>query len=316
MKRCLYCYQLLEESETDFHASCSKKFFGKPKPPLLPYTEAEMEELATQIIRSRITVTGVQPKLSLDIIKGETKSEAERLTIVGLWGGYILKPTTTTYPQLPEVEDLTLHLARIAGIETVPHSLIRLQSGNLAYITKRIDRVKKMKLHMEDMCQLTERMTEDKYHGSYEQIGKTILKYSVNPGLDLVNFFEQVLFSFLTGNADMHLKNFSLIDKPQLGYTLTPAYDMVSTVLVVPDDKEEMALTLNGRKRKIERRDFIAAFNALKITDKVQDNLFKKFEAAIPKWNDMIDISFLTDEMKNNYKELITQKNQQLTTKQ
>ncbi len=109
---------------------------------------------------------------------------------------------------MPEVEDLTMHLAKIARIKTVPHTLIRLQSGDLAYLTKRIDRVKKAKLHMEDMCQLTERLTEDKYHGSYEQIGKAIQKYSATPGLDLIILFEVVLFSFLTGNADMHLKNF------------------------------------------------------------------------------------------------------------
>lgn len=118
-----------------------------------------------------------------------------------------MKPATKQYPHLPEVEDLTMHLAELCGIATVPHALIRLQNGSLAYITKRIDRAKKTKLHMEDMCQLTERLTEDKYKGSYEQIAKAILKYSENPGLDLINFFEQVIFSFLTGNADMHLKN-------------------------------------------------------------------------------------------------------------
>ncbi|WP_428657670.1 HipA domain-containing protein [Runella sp.] len=153
MKRCLYCYQFLGADETDFHASCSKKIFGRSTPPELPYTENQMEELATQVIRSQMTVTGVQPKLSLEIVSGEKKKEAQRFTIVGLWGGYILKPPTPHYPQLPEVEDLTMHLAKIAGIRTIPHSLIRLQSGSLAYITKRIDRVKKNKLPMEDMCQ-------------------------------------------------------------------------------------------------------------------------------------------------------------------
>jgi serine/threonine-protein kinase HipA len=148
---------------------------------------------------------------------------------------------------LPEIEDLTMHLTTLAGIKTVPHSLIRLKSGNLAYITKRIDRNKKKKIHMEDMCQLTERLTEDKCHGSYEQIAKAVLKYSVNPGLDVINFYEQVVFSYLTGNADMHLKNFSLIDRPEMGYTLSEAYDMVTTALVNPADKEDLALTLNAK---------------------------------------------------------------------
>ena len=145
---------------------------------------------------------------------------------------------------------------------------------------------------MEDMCQLTERLTEDKYHGSYEQIAKAIMKYSVNPGLDLVNFFEQLLFSFLTGNADMHLKNFSLINEPGAGYTLTSAYDMVSTALVNPKDDEELALTLNGKKRKINRNDFIACFNKMKLEIKQQENIFKKMEKAKKNWFNFIDISF------------------------
>jgi serine/threonine-protein kinase HipA len=134
---------------------------------------------------------------------------------------------------LPELEDLTMHLASVSGIETLLHSLIRLSSGSLAYITKRIDRPAKGKFHMEDMCQLTERLTEHKYKGSYEQIGRAILKYSSNPVLDVVNFFEQLVFSYLTGNADMHLKNFSLIKKPEVGWSLSSAYDLVPTALVV-----------------------------------------------------------------------------------
>lgn len=308
MKRCLYCYLPLIENETDFHTACSKKIFGQANPPELPYTEAQMEELAKQVVRSRITVPGVQPKISLDLSPSKSKNEPKRFTIVGLWGGYILKPPTKNYPQLPEVEDLTMHLAEIAKIKTVPHSLIRLKSGSLAYITKRIDRIKKTKLHMEDMCQLTERLTEEKYNGSYEQIAKAISKYSVYPGLETVNFFEQLVFSFLTGNANMHLKNFSLIRMNHLnnsGYVLSPAYDMAATVLVNPDDKEELALTLNGKKKNIKRNDFITAFNNSKLETKQQENIFKKMETAKVKLMEFIDISFLNNEYKKSYKDLI-----------
>ena len=310
--RCLYCYHQLNSGEKDFHSACSKKIFGKTTAPELPYTESQMNELATEIIRSQISVTGVQPKLSLEITKGKSKNDPERFTIVGLWGGYILKPPTSRYKFLPEVEDLTMHLASIASIITVPHSLIRLQSGNFAYITKRIDRNKGEKIHMEDMCQLTERQTEHKYQGSYEQIGKTISKYSVHPGLDLVNYFEQVLFSFLTGNADMHLKNFSLINQPGIGYTLAHAYDMVATALINPADNEDLALTLNGRKHKIKKSDFVSVFSSFGFDKKVQENIFKKFETAIPKWMEFIDISFLNKEMKSQYKKLINKKHKQL----
>lgn len=305
MKRCLYCYGLLENNEADFHSACSKKIFGQVIPPEVNYLESQMEELALQVVRSHMAVTGVQPKISLGLSPGADKHEPKRLTIVGLWGGYILKPPTQQYKQLPEVEDITMHLADIAKIRVVPHSLIRLKSGNLAYLTKRIDRDKKNKLHMEDMCQLTERLTEDKYHGSYEQIAKAILKYSANPGLDVINFFEHVLFSFLTGNADMHLKNFSLIRQPGIGNVLSPAYDMVATALVNPADLEDMALTLNGKKKNLNRNDFKTAFTSLNLDTKQQGNIFKKMEKSKDRWIEFIDISFLSTEFKSSYKNII-----------
>ncbi len=311
VNRCLYCYMPLPEGQTDFHPACSRKIFGTSTVPILPYTEGQMDTLALQVVQSQMTVTGVQPKLSLDI-DDENKTGLKRFTIVGLWGGYILKPPTHNYPHLPEVEDLTMHLAAIANLNTVPHSLIRLQTGSLAYITKRIDRNKKNKLHMEDMCQLTERLTEDKYQGSYEQVAKAILRYSVNPVLDTINFFEQVLFSFFTGNADMHLKNFSLINLPGIGYQLSPAYDMVATALVNPADDEDLALTLNGKKKKISKSDFTAAFSTLKLDVRQQENIFKRINKAIPQWIAFIDNSFLNEEMKFAYKELIITRQQRL----
>jgi len=302
---CLYCYKPLKENQVDFHPTCSKKIFNTKVVPVLDYSEDQMLELANQVIKSQIAVTGVQPKLSLEIAKNPDNNKERRFTIVGLWGGYILKPPTKQFANLPELEDLTMNLASISKINTVPHSLIRLNNGKLAYITKRIDRENGNKIHMEDMCQLTERLTEYKYKGSYEQIGKAILKYSSNPGLDLINFFEQVVFSFLTGNADMHLKNFSLINNPHLGYVLTPGYDMLSTALVMPEDDEDLALTLNAKKKKLKRKDFLSAFNLFEIPEKTQNNIFVKFERSIPSWFKTIEISFLPTEMKEAYKQLI-----------
>ena len=308
MSNCLFCYQPLAANEQDFHTSCSRKIFGQPTPPVLPYSEEDLEPLAKEVLMSQTAVTGVQAKLSLHITGNNKAGTERRFTIVGLWGGYILKPPTALYPQLQEVEDVTMHLAQLAKIKTAPHSLIRLQSGNLAYITKRIDRTKKGKLAMEDMCQLTERLTEDKYHGSYEQIGKAIQMYSVTPGLDVVNFFELVLFSFLTGNADMHLKNFSLLEQPGLGMTLSPAYDLVNTALVNPADEEEMALTLNGRNKKLKKQDFVAAMNTLKVDEKQQKNIFNKMAKALPQWQELIDRSFMSDEFKEQYKNILTER--------
>lgn len=250
----------------------------------------------------------MQAKLSLDIAKAG-KGTPERFTIVGLWGRYILKPQAEHYPHLPELEDLTMHLAEAAKMQVVPYSLVRFADGELCYITRRIDRgAHGEKYPMEDLCQLSERLTEHKYKGSYEQIAKTILRYSAAPKLDVVNFWEQVLFSWITGNADMHLKNFSLYSRNQGVYGLTPAYDLLSTALVLPEDTEELALTLYGRKRKLRRTDFVQAMTASGMDEKVIDNLFKKFIKAIPKWDEWIDVSFLPDEMKGKYKTLIAER--------
>lgn len=311
--RCLYCYQELARDEKDFHAGCSSKIFETPQPPELLYSADQMLELAEKVVKSQATVTGVQAKLSLHIEKLSKGGGApQRFTIVGLWGNYILKPPTAHYENLPELEDVTMHLAEIAGITTVPHSLIRLQSGELAYITKRVDRAKKDKLHMEDMCQLTERLTEHKYRGSHEQVGKAIVKYSVNPILDMINFFEQVVFAFLTGNADMHLKNFSLLDRPGIGYTLCPAYDMVASSLVVKGDDEELALTLNGKKRNLRKKDFQEAMNHFDIDAKAMQNIYTRFADKLHDWHNFIDSCFLPSEMKKAYKIRINQRVNQI----
>ena len=305
MNKCLFCYQELQEGQTDFHAKCSKKMFGSVLPPVLPYTREHLSELAEQVIRSQTTITGVQPKLSLDLY-GKGKNMPQRFTIIGLWGKYILKPQTDLYSQLPENEDLAMHMAEITGISTVPHSLIRFADGELCYITKRIDRDDKgNKLPMEDMCQLSERLTEYKYKGSYEQIAKLILRFSHAPKLDLANFWQQILFCWLTGNADMHLKNFSLYSPVKEQYILSPAYDMLSTVLAIPEDKEELALTLNGKKRKLKRSDFEKAFAQSGLDIKVTSRLFLRFEELLPQWQAFIETSFLSEELKEKFSQFI-----------
>ena len=308
--RCLYCYQLIEETSNlssliSFHTSCSKKFFGATTPPIIDFEESQLADLAEKIIQGQKTVTGVQPKLSLGLTSNI--NQPKRLTIVGLLGAYILKPQTEEYEFLPENEDLTMHLATLSKLQTVPHTLIKLTSGNKAYLTKRIDRKNGLKVHMEDMCQLTERLTEQKYQGSYEQIANVIKKYSINPMLDLINFYELVLFCFLTGNNDMHLKNFSLINEG-FGYTLCPAYDLVATQLILEDDNEDLALHLNGKKKKIKKNDFIIAMKAAGIEQKVIDNIFIKFNKLIQNWFNFIEVSFLSEELKMKYIELIKMK--------
>ena len=303
--KCLFCYKDLKEGQTDYHPACARKFFGVKNAPKLPYVRAQLGDLARKVVRAQTTLTGVQAKLSLDIDKGG-RNLPDRFTIVGLWGRFILKPQTDTYRALPELEDLTMHMAEAAKIATVPHSLIRFSDGELCYITRRIDRLAGGgKVPMEDMCQLTGRLTEYKYKGSYEQIAKAIRRYSSAPQLDVVNFWEVVVFSWITGNADMHLKNFSLYNHDGGGYTLTPAYDMLATTLVMPEDTEELALTLNGKKRKLRKADFIRSITSTGVDEKVIENMARRFGRVLPSWFDLIDRSFLPEDMKHAYKSLI-----------
>lgn len=302
--KCLHCYKPLSDGEIDYHKGCARKIFESAIVPVLPYTRANIKELAREIVAASTTVTGVQAKLSLDISRGKA-GEAQRFTIVGLWGKYILKPQTDRFANLPENEDLTMHMAEAAGIKTVPHSLIRFADGELCYITRRIDRTRQGgKIAMEDMCQLSERLTEDKYKGSYERIAKLIRQHSAAPLLDVVNFWEVVVFSWLTGNADMHLKNFSLY-RPADNYILAPAYDLLSTALAMPEDDEELALTLNGKKKRIRRDDFEKAMLENGMKDNAITKLFDRFSKYVPKWHGLINESFLPKALQKAYHDKI-----------
>ena len=302
MSKCLYCYQELEEGQKDFHPRCSRKIFGTNEVPLLDYRHEDLDQLAEQVIRAQTSLTGVQPKLSLNLSKHEGCS---RLTIVGLWGDYIFKPQTENYSQLPENEDLTMHLAEAAKISVVPHSLIRLADGRLGYITKRIDRTKNgEKIDMEDMCQLTLHPTEYKYKGSHEQIAKVIAQYSSTPKLDLTNYAQLLLFCFVTGNNDMHLKNFSLY-RPSEDYQLTPAYDLLNVAIANSQDKEELALPLAGRKTKLRLDDFLNTAKTMGVEENVVLRLVAGLHKALPKWKTLIHSSFLSNEMKQMYEDLV-----------
>lgn len=287
------------------HFACIKKFFRTTVLPILDYTTEQLDQLALQIIQDQTSLTGVQPKLSLHLNEHEG---CKRLTIVGLWGSYICKPQTLQYEMMPEVEDLTMHLAEVAHIDVVPHTLMRMADNTFCYLTRRIDRtLTGKKIAMEDMCQLTERQTEYKYKSSYERIGKTILKFSSLPKMDVTNFFELVLFSWLTGNNDMHLKNFSLYETAN-GIRLTPAYDLLNATIINPKDDEELALTLNGRKKKLQREDFIKSATILGIENVVVERLINKYIKLLPKFETVIQNSFLSTELKEKYDSLLRER--------
>ena len=302
MGNCLFCYK--DAGEKEYHEQCSKKFFGAIKPPVLELNKQLLKDLAEQTINKSIAVTGVQPKLSVALQKS---GENTRLTIVGLWGEYILKPQQDKYPAMPETEDLTMHLASLFKIPVCGHTLLKATDGSVVYIAKRFDRVKGGKVHIEDFCQLSEFLTENKYKGSYEKIGKLILKYCSNTGLDALNYFELVLFCYLTGNNDMHLKNFSVVHS-ETGIHLSPAYDLVNVNLLNPLDDEELALTLNGKKKKIMLNDFEILARSLQIPEKAMQNSIKKFASINNKVYELIDRSFLGFGEKEMYKKIWRQK--------
>ena len=300
---CLLCYKLLDKDEIDYHTKCVMKTFGLKQMPTIDIDEKKLATYAKKIVGANTAITGVQPKLSLWL---DESKKSIRFTIVDDKSNYIIKPQSESYQSLPENEDLCMHLAETFGIETAMHGLIRLPTGELAYITQRFDRNKEDKLSCEDLCQLSETLTEHKYRGSYEKTGKIIKQYSSQSGLDALHYFKLVVFSFITGNADMHLKNFSMLEKQEGEFSLSPSYDLVSTLLVIKNEPEQMALTLNGRRNKITRKDFIALASNLSLTEKQVENSFLMFSEKLNSALWWIENSFLPKEQKTILNKTVT----------
>lgn len=310
---CLCCGKPLKTAPAinQWHRKCVKEFFGTTDFPELDISEEVLNRLAIDSTNQGFTVPGVQKKLSLHL----TRDDRPRLTLVNYPTGFILKPQTEEYPALPEMEYLVMQLAKASGIKTVPFALVQLpaQDASFAYITRRIDRIfgeKPAMLAMEDFCQLDGRLTEDKYRGSYERCGKIIAKYSVHSGLDLSELYFRVIFSFAVGNSDMHLKNFSLIETaPGRGeYVLSAAYDMLSTNVVLPADQEQFALTMNGKKQHIRRKDFLHFGEALGLSPKATEKLMEKIIGCETLYLDLCETSYLPEEMKDSLASLIRQR--------
>ena len=304
--RCLYCYQPIAH-ENDFHEKCSREFFGTSNPPEIAYSLDQMDELAKNVVERSVSVPGVQAKLSMTLVKKAKEKAGTRLTVVGALGGYyIFKPPSGRFPEMPANEHLTMRIAESFEIRVVPSSLIRLASGELCYITKRVDRADQgEKIHMLDMFQITEAF--DKYRSSMEKVGKALDSYSSNTLLDKTYFFDLAVFSFLTGNNDMHLKNFSMIQGSS-GWMLSPAYDLLNVAIIFPEDSEELALTLVGKKKKLKREDFEQFGKSLVLNPKQIKGTFKRMMKNKSKAMDWIDQSFLSEAMKGDYKAVLSER--------
>lgn len=305
---CLCCgKELHKANEVGWHKACIKRFFGTTKLPKIEIDETTLKLLVEDTVKKGFTVPGVQKKLSLHLVSDDNKP---RLTLVNFPTGYILKPQVSEYEALPESEHLIMSMADMAGISTVPHALIRGDDG-IAYITKRVDR----KLHdgrvemlaMEDFCQLDLRLTEDKYRGSYERCAKIIKRYSSRVGIDMTEFFVRLVFCFVVGNSDMHLKNFSLVETAECTgeYVLSPAYDLLPVNANMPADKEQFALTMNGKKMNIHRRDFLKFADTCDISQAVAEKLIESIIKFTPQWIKLCDDSLLPSELKKRLKTII-----------
>ncbi len=300
--RCLVCQKTLLEHSQGYHRRCGVYLFSSVAVPAIGYDRKELRELAKQVVAQQITVPGVQEKLSL--IQRVTDGE-KRLTLVGLDGEFILKAPADQYPQMPENEAATMAMARLCGIETAPSGLIALSDGSLAYLTRRFDRKQNRELHMEDMCQLTERLTEDKYKGSVEQVGKVLLACSSRPGYDLLTLFDLTVFCFLTGNGDMHLKNYAVLHEPAL--RLAPAFDLLNTRLLITEskDRDDAALAVNGKRRKLKRDDFLALSQSLRLVPRQAENVLNKYRKLLPKMIEHMNSSFLSPDFTAQYQEIM-----------
>ena len=328
---CLCCGKpLLEQEETrgtGWHRKCVRNFFGTEKLPELDLSPEALDRLAEETAQKHLTVPGVQKKLSLHL----SRDAFPRLTMVDAPAGYILKPQTPRLSSLPEAEDCVMRMADAAGITTVPHAMLKFTSApadqtarnTYAFITRRIDRgfdphpprksgnsaPKTTEMYaMEDFCQLSSRQTRDKYRGSYEKCAAVIRRWSSLPGLDLAELYYRLLVCFVTGNSDMHLKNFSLREKTsgQRDFVLSAAYDLLPVNVVLPEDTEETALTLHGKKRNLQKNDFLAFAETSGINPSAARRLLSRIISLEDRFHGICDASLMPAEMKELLHELMS----------
>lgn len=315
---CLCCGKPLqpEDEQIGWHKQCIKKFFGSSVLPDIEIDDNTLELLALENTNKGYTLPGVQKKLSLHFI---TEGKKPHLTLLNYPTGYILKPQVEDFRSLPEAEHLVMCMADAAGIFTVPHALI-FNNGSYAYITKRVDRIfeknKVGMLAMEDFCQLDLRLTQDKYKGSYERCSKLIRKYSSRAMIDMTELFMRLVFSFLVGNSDMHLKNFSLIETAECSgqYVLSPAYDLLPVNVIMPEDKEQFALTMNGKKVNIRKKDFLVFAEGCKLSINSVDKMINKLVFMKPTFISMCRASLLPEDLKERFIRLIEERSSILET--
>jgi serine/threonine-protein kinase HipA len=267
----------------------------------LPYTASELRREAANRAK-KLSIQGVQPKLSASISVVD-----QEFKVVDQFGTYIIKPQNDIFPELPENEDLTMRMAKVLGIHVPFHGMVYGKDGSLSYFIKRFDRYGKGKKYAtEDFAQLTGNTRDTKYRFSMEKLVPVIEEFCTFPVVEKVEFFKRIVFCFVTGNEDMHLKNFSLITKNGKT-TLAPAYDLLNSSIAIKSPEEEIALTLKGKKSNLRASDFTDYYakERLQLNEKTVETILQDMFKANQKWKDLISISFLSDDMKEKYDNLL-----------
>jgi serine/threonine-protein kinase HipA len=267
----------------------------------LEYTAEEQRKEAYNRA-SKMSIQGVQPKLSARLNIKEGKFE-----IVDKGGKYILKPQHHLYSQMPENEDVTMRLAEEIGLEIPLHGLVWSKDDTLTYFIKRFDRKgQNDKVPVEDFAQLAGLSRETKYNYSMEKVVDVINRYCTFPSIENLKLFKLVIFNYLIGNEDMHLKNYSIITKDGK-VTLSPCYDLVNSTIEYEKQDEEIALPLKGKKKQLTRNILVDYFGMerCELTAKSIKKVLETVSSSVPKWKELIDISFLSREMKDKYHDLL-----------
>lgn len=274
----------------------------------LPFTQEEqLKEAASRAVK--MSIQGVQPKLSARL-----KVKEKMFEVVDRYGDYILKPQSNFYPEVPENEDLSMRMAHIAGIEIPLHGLVYSIDGRFTYFIKRFDRYgKKKKRSLEDFAQLAGKSRETKYDFSMEKIVAILDEYCTFPVIEKMKLFRLTIFNFLIGNEDMHLKNYSLITRNNK-VELSPGYDLLNTTIALPNPQEEIALPLAGKKRNLNSNVLISYWGKerLGLNDVVINQVTSTFTKMWDEWERLINISFLSQKMKENYLELLNSRRERL----
>jgi len=304
MANCLCCQKPLAR-EGRYHPRCLNKMFGTTRLPTIPFSVTDMPSLVEEA-QGHISISGVQMKVSVRLNR-----EKNELKSVSTGGTHILKPEPDRFPQIPPNENLCMNMAEEMGIRVPPHGLFAMADGKLCYVVKRFDRADDgTKIPNETMFQILG--STNKYEGSLEQVGKAIRAHAANVGLDTIDFFERALLCFLTGNGDMHLKNWALLGQGK-EIRLAPAYDFVSSWLYIKNE-EDSALSINAKKNKLTRRDFEAFAKNLSIDPKAAKNVFDKLHRAQDTLRLMVIQSELRNDLRQDLEKIISARYKRLYT--